>query len=199
MSDATVGQADRPSEGPAWSARAIGWLKSRERAVLLAAAGFQVVVLLAMIALRAIPLLLGDAILVRVVPVDPRDLFRGDYVILSYEFSRLPPEGIEGLSQDLNRGNASEWQGRTVYVSLAPEPDGKHWRAVKTSIHPPTSGKYIRGKITGPGRLEYGIEAYYLQEGRGYEYEQAVRDRRLTAEIAVTSDGQAVLRGLRVE
>ena len=45
-----------------------------------------------MIALRAIPLLTGQTVLVKVVPVDPRELFRGDYVQLSYDFSRVPPE-----------------------------------------------------------------------------------------------------------
>ena len=53
--------------------------------------------------------------------------------------------------------------------------------------------------ITGPGRLEFGIEAYYLQEGQGSKYEEAMRDHRLAAEIAVTADGRAALLGLRIE
>jgi uncharacterized membrane-anchored protein len=59
----------------------------------------QLVILVGMIAVRAIPLVTGQIVLVKVQPVDPRDLFRGDYVILSYDFSRISPEGIEGLSQ----------------------------------------------------------------------------------------------------
>jgi uncharacterized membrane-anchored protein len=31
----------------------------------------------------------GEKIMLRVEPVDPRDLFRGDYVSLSYEISSL--------------------------------------------------------------------------------------------------------------
>jgi uncharacterized membrane-anchored protein len=199
MVDKNAGRPAQSRMGPAWLDGPIAWLKSRERLVLLAAAGFHVVVLVMMIALSARPLVFGDTILVRVAPVDPRDLFRGEYVILSYEFNRIPSQGIEGLSQDFNHTNPREWQGRTVYVSLAPEPDGVHWRADKVSIDPPPSGKYIRGRITGYGRIEYGIEAFYLQEGTGHEYEQAIRDRTLSAEIAVTSDGQAALRGLRIE
>lgn len=176
----------------------MAWIKGHERLILLAAVGFQVIFLLAMIGLGLRPLLTGDTIFVRVVPVDPRDPFRGDYVVLSYEFSRVPPEGVEGLPGPYWQ-REQEWLGRTVYVSLVPEPDGKHWRAEKFSIYQPTSGKYLRGRIVGPGRLEFGIESYYLQEGKGYQYEQAVRNGRLSAEIALTADGQAALRGLWIE
>ena len=198
MGETTVAQSPQPFMGPAPLERAIGWLRGRERAVLTAAAVLQVAVLVAMIAVRAMPLVFGDTILLRVVPVDPRDLFRGDYVILSYDFSRRPPQGIEGLSQ---AGDSRDkvWQGRTVYVSLVPDADGRHWRADKVSISRPTSGRYIRGRIAATGQLEFGIEAYYVQEGTGHEYEQAIRNRRLLAEVALTSDGTAALRGLRIE
>jgi uncharacterized membrane-anchored protein len=69
----------------------VGWLKARERGVLIAAAAFQVLFLVGMIAERAAPLRSGRTVLLRVVPVDPRDLLRGDYVTLSYEISRVPP------------------------------------------------------------------------------------------------------------
>ena len=50
-----------------------------------------------MIAIHACPLVLGERILLKIQPVDPRDLFRGDFVILSYDISRIPEEGIEGI------------------------------------------------------------------------------------------------------
>jgi GDYXXLXY motif protein len=49
------------------------------------------------------------------------------------------------------------------------------------------------------GSLQFGIESYYVQEGIGRRYEQAIRDRHLSAELAVTSSGQAALRNLRIE
>ena len=176
----------------------LAWIKGHERLVLLAAAAFQVIFLVAMIGLRVTPLLAGDTIFVRVVPVDPRDLFRGDYVVLGYDFSRVPPARIDGLEESYGQ-QEQQWLGLPVYVTLVLEPDGKHWRAEKFSISEPTSGKYLRGRITGPGRLEFGIEAYYLQEGQGSKYEEAMRDHRLAAEISVTADGHAALRGLRIE
>jgi uncharacterized membrane-anchored protein len=176
----------------------LAWIKDHERLVLLAAAAFQVIFLVAMIGLRVTPLLAGDTIFVRVVPVDPRDLFRGDYVILGYDFSRVPPARIDGLEESYGQ-QEQQWLGLPVYVTLVPEPDGKHWRAERFSLSQPTRGKYLRGRIAGRGRLDFGIEAYYLQEGQGGKYEEAMRDRRLAAEIAVTADGHAALRGLRIE
>lgn len=184
---------------PTWLEHLITSLKSRERLLLLLAVGFQVTVLLSMIALRATPLLTGSTILVRVIPVDPRDFFRGDYVILGYEFSRIPPEGIEGLPEERSRANASQWLGKEVYVTLVPDMDGQHWRMETMSLQRPSEGAYIRGALTDFGRLAFGIEAYYVQEGEGKKYEEAIRNRQLSAELAVTSDGQAALRGLRIE
>jgi uncharacterized membrane-anchored protein len=63
----------------------------------------------------------------------------------------------------------------------------------------PAAGPFLKGQMERYGALKFGIEAYYVQEGTGRRYEQAIRDRKLSAELAVTSGGQAALRGLRIE
>src|SRR3982750_2863081 len=90
----------------------LGWLKARERQVLLVTAAAQLFILLAMIAVREVPLVMGQTVLVRVVPVDPRDMFRGDYVRLSYAFSRIPPSEVEGMSAVERGGRRLGWEGR---------------------------------------------------------------------------------------
>ncbi len=122
---------------------------------------------------------------------------RGDYVTLAYEFSRLPPGGIAGVPRGAPYSHPG--QGQTVYVTLVPEPDGKHWKPSTYSLTRPPSGRYLRGKIEDFGRLEFGIESYYVQEGKGRQYEDAVRNRRLSAEISVAPDGQAALKRLYIE
>jgi uncharacterized membrane-anchored protein len=119
--------------------------------------------------------------------------------VLGYEFSRIPPQGIEGLPKERSRANTSKWLGKDVYVTLVPDTDGRHWRTETMSLQQPAEGTYIRGTLMDFGRLEFGIEAYYVQEGTGREYEEAMRNHQLSAELAVTKDGQAVLRGLRIE
>jgi uncharacterized membrane-anchored protein len=170
------------------------WLKRHEKAGILFAVVFQALILGGTVASRALPYLTGETIRLRVQPVDPRDFFRGDYVILGYEFSRIPLGTIPGLGSD-----HGQWKGRTVYLTLVPEADGIHWRQDAFRLDRPDSGKFLRGTIVGYDRVEYGIESYYVQEGRGKQYEQAVRQRRLAAEVVVSPDGRAALRRLIVE
>jgi GDYXXLXY protein len=77
--------------------------------------------------------------------------------------------------------------------------NGVHWRAEKVTVVKPAAGPFLKGHMGPYGSLKFGIEAYYVQEGTGRVYEQVIRDRRLSAELAVTSSGQAALRGLRIE
>jgi uncharacterized membrane-anchored protein len=155
----------------------------------------QLVVLIGMIAFRSAPLLTGEIVQLRVVPVDPRDMFRGDYVALAYDFSRIPPDGIPELGKP-SYDRHDSWQGTTVYISLAPEEDQKHWKMRQISTKPPTGGLFLRGTIHGWNQIECGIESFYVQEGQGRKYEEAVRSGHLSAEVAVAADGRATLRKL---
>lgn len=175
--------------------RFVARLRAHEPAVLAGAAGFQLLVLLAMVVMNTVPWAGSDTVLLRVVPVDPRDLMRGEYVILGYEFSRIPPgEGFRDSPV-----TPSSWVGQPVYVALTPEADGRHYRGGGFYTSQPPSGRFIRGVHAGGGRINFGIESYYVQEGRGREYEDAVRSRRLSAEVALARDGRAALRGLVIE
>ncbi len=61
-----------------------------ERLAILVAVCFQLVVLVGMILGKTVPYYFhGKTVLLQVVPVDPRDLFRGDYVTLGYDISRV--------------------------------------------------------------------------------------------------------------
>ena len=143
--------------------------------MLFTAVCLQGTVLIAMIALHALPYLVGEKVVLKVVPVDPRDYFRGDYVVLSYEANRPPPEGIEGIPQ-VGYWWSRRWdrdaylEDRTVYVTIEPEADGRHWHAVKYSTERPKSGKFLRGNYSRnnfQNPIQFGIEAYYVEEGKG--------------------------------
>jgi uncharacterized membrane-anchored protein len=118
-------------------------------------------------------------------------------VTLAYECSRIPAQGIAGLRFNHNY-DYRDVQGQTVYVTLAPDPDGIHWRPEAFSTQRPKQGIYMRGQIRG-WQIQYGIESFYVQEGKGHDYENAVRSRKLSAKISVTPDGEAVLRDLVIE
>ncbi|MEK6237103.1 MAG: GDYXXLXY domain-containing protein [Planctomycetales bacterium] len=196
MLELTSNTDDSKWVGPDWIEGGIARVSQFHWQLLSAAIVFHFAVLVGMILTNAAPLVWGDALLVRVVPVDPRSLFRGDYVILSYEFSR--PGQIDGLQEEEVWPHGSE-VGRTVYVSLVPEADERHWKAGKYSLRRPASGKFLRGQITAGGRLQFGIESYFVQEGEGRRIEKAIRSQQVSAEIVVTSSGKAALRRLVME
>lgn len=189
------------STWPAWTDAFLGWFKDHERPILIATVLFQVLVLFGMMAPRGTTLMTGESILLQVVPVDPRDLLRGDYVTLNYDINRVPAGGVQGLFTVRQGGKAGYGvAGKVVYVTLLPEPDGQHYRGGPVSINPPGPGvKSIRGTLADESWIRFGIESYFVQEGKGKEYEKAIRDRRVSAEVALAPDGGAVLRGLRIE
>lgn len=180
-----------------WWERLFDAVQRYQWQLLVLAVGIQLAVLVSMIAQRATPLVTGTTVLLRVVPVDPRDLFRGDYVILSYDFSNVPASTIEGLPPP--RYDSTVRSGERVYVSLVLEPDGRHWCTETISTTRPSGGVYLCGTVSDYRRIECGIESFYVQEGTGLEYEQAIVNHRLSAEVAVTSQGQATLRRLLIE
>jgi uncharacterized membrane-anchored protein len=168
--------------------RAIGWVAGHAWGLLVVAVVFQVGVLLAMIGLAARPLVAsgGRTVLLHVMPVDPRDLFRGDYVTLSYD--------VSSVSSQLE-------PGQTVYVQLVPAPDGRHFRPGTVTISHPGAGAgvVLRGTVVRRGVAEFGLEKFFVPEGQGRDYERAVLDHRLWAEATVAPDGSAGLRRLVIE
>ncbi len=75
------------------------------------AALLQTGILYAGIEKRAAILRSGQDIVFQTEPVDPRDLMRGDYVVLGYEISNIARSAIQGV-----RPAGS----RTVYVAVKP-------------------------------------------------------------------------------
>jgi uncharacterized membrane-anchored protein len=154
------------------------------------AAALQIVSIIVFAGVREIMLQTGREYLLETRPVDPRDIFRGDYVVLGYEISSL---------------NYCCYQvGETIYVMLE-ERDGVA-RAVGHQHEPPTDARpFIRGQVTrvtsGSGRpidVEYGIESYFVPEGTGRDIEARIRQGNGAVHVRVAVDrfGTAVIKEL---
>ena len=135
----------------------------------------------------------GQEVVLETVPVDPRDLFRGDYVILSYAASALD---LSTLPNDLRQPK----RGQTVYVALAT--GGAHATAKGVyAARPPQEPVCLRGRIdwvTGKRlRVEYGIESFFVPEGKGHSLEQA-RGKALEVVAAVDRSGRAAIKSVRL-
>jgi uncharacterized membrane-anchored protein len=158
---------------------------------------FCLVVLGGMLVRHAWPLWTGETIYLKVRPVDPRDLFRGDYVILAYDVSTMAaPEQTPA-------------RGEMQYVQLEPSPstvDGvpREYVGVSLGNEPVDGAVNLAGRVEYSGgdqvRLNFGIDALFVQEGTGRPIEDAIRrGAPVYAEIAVTPRGSARVRALIIE
>jgi uncharacterized membrane-anchored protein len=152
---------------------------------------------------RALLIKNGKEIRLAVVPVDPRDFLRGDYVILSYPISLLKSDEIAG-------GDAMRW-GDTAYVSLAETAEG--WQATAIGPVPPESGIFLKGlvessyerqdcKVKAPCndiRVAYNLEQFFVPEGQGRDLETLRNDQRMSVDVAVADNGRAALKRLLVD
>jgi uncharacterized membrane-anchored protein len=181
------------------SARVPAFLKTRGGALALVAA-LQLGVLGYIVADRVRLLKTGREIVLPIVPVDPRDLFKGDYVRLAYPVSTLP----------LDMADAKAGGNRTpIYVTLQPAPDGSWSVAAATQKYPSqvAAGHVVlRGtreietwRATAPVRVRYGLERYYVPEGTGPALEKLARDKKLAAIVSVDSKGTAAIKGLSAD
>lgn len=130
----------------------------------------------------------GEEVTLALRPVDPRDLLRGDYVILNPEI-QLVDTGI-GVPAEV-------FGGDDVWVVVAPDGEGIS-RAVAVLSAPPTDGRIaLKGRVSSTPsasdtvlRIDYGLDAFFVPEGQGLEIERLPRDRvRLV--VAVSADGRS--------
>jgi len=200
--------AAEPSLNLPWLERAFTVVTSRARAVVLIAALLQCLGLLWMAWNHSRPSEVGQRFVLRCQAIDPRDLMRGEYVTLGYEFSNPNPEDIKRLNRewiqlsgDDRRGDVeSYWilpEDTAVYVPLMVDAKGLASGGTPT-LKRPESGPYLKGYAGTRrfGSIRFGIEAFYVKEGTGNTWEKLRNQGLLVAEIGVLPDGRAGLVGL---
>ena len=161
---------------------------------------FQLVILSGLSGKGLVPRITSDRVRFEVVPVDPRDMMRGDYITLGYEFSRLPEDVTlidERIKSYKTKTNFNQ-KSIDVYVTLKFNLKEDIYKGVFFGSTPPTKGRYLRGKLNSNNRIEFGIEAFYLQEGKGTIYEQAIREKKLVAEVYLAPDGSAQMKKVHI-
>lgn len=143
----------------------------------------------------------GQEVTLSVEPVDPRDLLRGDYVILRYAISRIELQNIEADSDFKRR--------ETVYVGLKKSDKGA-WEAFSINHQLPrikSDTVYIKGRVTYASRkgyqtpelrIKYGIEKYFVPEGEGRQLESLRNEKVLSVIVAVSQSGETGIKSLLV-
>jgi uncharacterized membrane-anchored protein len=227
----------------------------------------QVALLLGMIAYRQYWVATGEKILLKTAPVDPRDIFRGDYVNLGYEISILDlgalgtkesfkpnervyiileknPDGVfsaKSISKELPKGGkfiqgrvqhempSSRWEvvlkddsenlhelkprwfgnvkkGERITFCLDERGNVIQFYKEDTGYRPTCRGQLIVGiveeiKETKSRMLNvvYGIESYFVEEGKGRAIESSRDARELRVEVSLRKDGKGIITGLFVD
>ena len=173
-------------------------------AVALAMALLQTAILGYMIEGRAGILRTGTEVLLKTAPVDPRDLLRGDYVILTYDVSTISTTSIIG--QKPEAGDAAR-----LHVRLKPGADG-FWTVSEASFDPlpvedgsvvllsqPVTIYDWEWQNAGNLTVSYGIERFYVPEGEGRPIEDGRNEGRVSVAARVSEDGQAQIRALMLD
>lgn len=158
-----------------------------------------------MIANRQLILSSDNIVILETRPIDPRSLFRGDYVRLNYE--------INNLQLDELSGDRSFKTNDTVYVVI--EQKRQFWEAQAIYLQSPDllpNQSMIQGVVKEVTkryrddnktfsditslRVSYGIENYFVPEGEGLKLERPKPGDKVTLEIAVDNEGHAAIKTL---
>lgn len=167
---------------------------------------------------HAWPLWTGEVVRMKVQPVDPRDLFRGEFVRLSMPANRLivgeKPAAQTDAGGAVYVRAAGSWtnadaqasrlpRGSVIYVQLEQGPAGE-FQAVSVSRAPVAGARNLRGRLSSSSSevltVDYGVDAFFMQEGTAKPIEDAIRaGRTVEMDVAIASSGRARIRNLVVD
>jgi uncharacterized membrane-anchored protein len=139
-------------------------------------------------------LAVGKIILLETRPVDPRDLLRGDYVILNYKISDVPGNVFSPpLAKEVPAGTA-------VYVGLRSH--GQFFEVSRARLEyfeADADEVVLRGRSVwqwgSPNNVhvDYGLGRYYVGEGKGNPR------GKLTVQVAVPDSGQGRIKDVLID
>ena len=161
--------------------------------LIFAAAIFQILAVIAMLAYAYAPIYFGKDILIRTTVYDPRDMFRGDYVRLSYGFA-----GIYELDKrGLNLSKRRQMHGTEIYAVLKQVKDGKY-KFDKYSFERPNGRMFLAGRVNY-NTAKFGIEAFFMPPKKARQMERDMMEFNATAVISVMDNGKARIKDIVIE
>lgn len=170
----------------------------------------QTLLLMAMIANRQMILSSDTIVVLETKPIDPRSLFRGDYVRLNYEINELQLDELSGdrvfktnetVYVVLKKSN-HYWNAHAVYLEKDKVPeryDSEQYALIQGVVKQVSKRNWKRGSETSTMislRISYGIENYFVPEGDGLKLERPEPGDKVTLEIALDKSGHAVIKTL---
>jgi len=171
---------------------------------LIAAIFFQLSALLWMALSREYVVQTGKVVKIQTAPVDPRDLFRGDFVRLDYDLSSLPASLLEPHLADRKLK-----KGQVLYVTLQQDSRELVKAGSVSDSRPDGNVLFVRGRLLSDWvrnkynastlSVKYGIEQYFVEQGKGIAIENR-RGRRnelqtpMIMQVALSDSGTAIIK-----
>lgn len=172
-------------------------MNSRPLLKFLLCAGIPLLILVSMTVTPLLTLAYGQQIMIKTRPVDPRDVFRGDHVILSYDINEISIEKAPAVFKD-----EDQWQKlylKPLYVVLKKEGD---YHVVESAVfEKPKDGIYLKAYFQSPVwsqtavyqgdqnitgiQVTYNLDQYFVPENTGTSLEVLSQRGQLNAWIKV--------------
>ena len=141
----------------------------------------------------------GTKIMLKCVPVDPRSLFSGDYVILRYEITNIDTDKLKVKTND------SFTENQNIYVALEKDASASHYNAAEVSFDIKSlADRYpavIRGTVEyahdNSISIRYGVEKYFVPQNKGHYIESNMDST--TVEVSIDSKGNSAISRLFVD
>lgn len=155
----------------------------------------------------------GREVLLKTVPVDPRDILMGDYVILNYEIGQIDlKDSSYNYVQVIDKNNKKRYVpsckyelNKQVYTKLSVDKDNlAHIEGIYDK-KPTDNRLYLKGKMSKCDTIltfwkngtciKYGIESYYVKEKTGKDIEKNLRNGTLV-KVSIDRNGNAKIKEL---
>ena len=163
---------------------------------LVLACSLPVLILLGMCVMPLYTLLTGEEMILQTKPLDPSDVFRGDYVSLRFEAEEVPINLVDKEVATRLQKQGGEF---TVYVRMEKK-NGVH-TPINVTLSKPNKGEFLNGTISyidkdNQGQeiafIRYDVDNYYLEDNTGTKWENASAKGEILAKLKV-NNGYAIL------
>ena len=163
----------------------------------------QTAALAAMVVNKQWTLITGTPVVLKTEPIDPRSLFRGDYVRLNYAISVLEKEKFPNIADFrkhdsihiLLRQGETWWEPVSIHKERPEAPEGQV--AIRGEVMG-NWGRWRDGEQVPGLNVRFGIENYFVPEGEGMALERPADGEVVSILVAVDESGAAGIKGVLV-
>lgn len=165
----------------------------------------QVFILMGMFIKAFYPLWVGEEVKFRVLPKDPRDIFRGNYVDLNYSFNSLD---LLSLPNDIDKKGNYRY-GDKFFVEIAKQ--GDFYEPIGVWQNPPDNKKYMEvifqdiynyDSLTNNMNVKAGIESYFTEKENAEKLESinAANDSaQVVVNVMLAPNGKARIKTVELK